>query len=841
MFHSQSTDEVLKKLQTSMNGLSENEAQARLKKYGYNEFGKGKRRTLLDLFIAQFKNYIFILLLIAAGLAYFIGHHTDALAIGIVIVINAFFGTFLEFQADRSMEELKKLTVTKAIVLRNGEKFHIISRFLVPGDIIFVEEGGKIPADARILKEHEFETNEASLTGESRSVKKNVNTLALETPLVERNCMMYAGTFVSRGTCSAVVTATGMDSEMGQIEKALRETKGEETTLEKTMAELSKFITFAACGIVAIFFVLGFVFGRWTVEQLLIYSISIIVAAIPEGLITIVTLTLALGVKNMANEKAIVRRMHAVETLGNITCIATDKTGTITEGKMTLVKIYDGKIKDSAELSGQEKILVYSYLCNSAHLTDKGVVGEETDKALLIAGIEKGVDIQNMHTTKQISFVPFNADTKTMSGIYKINHEQIEIVKGAPESVLKMCSALESGEKITKETKCEIMKNLEFFTSSGMRVIALAYRKVPKNLVFLGLLALNDPVRKEAGQTIAVCIKAGIRILMITGDNIGTAETIAKEIGLTGKVVSWSELERMKDNEFDEALKNIAVIARATPIAKLRITERLVAQGEIIAVTGDGVNDAPALKKAHVSVVMGRTGTDVSKEVAHIVLMDDNFATLEKAIEYGRGITQNITNFLKFQITTNLGIILLSVPYLFGIQLFTPVHILWINFIIDGPPALTLGLEKPRKDIMNGMPKKKNRVINQEFVAETLNMALFMAVICFVVYFYYDHTYPEKAMTMSFNVFVFMQIFNALNLRSKTAHFYSSLFSNKWLVLAIAGVVIIQSAVIFMEPLYILFGTTLLSLTDFAIVLGVGSLVLIMGEVKKAFLRRHLM
>ncbi|MFA5077160.1 MAG: HAD-IC family P-type ATPase, partial [Candidatus Micrarchaeia archaeon] len=379
MPHSKSAEEVLRELQSSAQGISDREAELRLKAYGANEFGKGKKRGLVELVLGQFKNYLLVLLLAAAAVAYLINHQMDALAIGVVVVLNVVFGVALEYGADRSMEELKKLAETKALVMREGRKDLIDSRLLVPGDIVFLEEGAKVPADARIMEEQGLEINESSLTGESMPVRKNVGKLAKGTPVAERSCMVYAGTFVAKGRGNAVVVATGPRTEFGAVEKGLGEVKEEQTTLEKGLAELGKNITLASFAIVAVLFAAGLAFGKWTMSELFIYSVSIVVAAVPEGMLTVLTLVLAIGVKNMAREHALVRKLQAVETLGNVTFIATDKTGTITEGRMALLKIYDGKMRDFGELSGTEKILSYSYVCNSAHMTEEGVVGDETD------------------------------------------------------------------------------------------------------------------------------------------------------------------------------------------------------------------------------------------------------------------------------------------------------------------------------------------------------------------------------------------------------------------------------------------------------------------------------
>lgn len=847
MYHAKSIEETLKEFETNENGLSENEAEKRLKKFGMNVFEYYKRRTLIDIVIEQFKNWLLLLLIIAAFLAYAIGHVKDSIGILAVVIINIIFGVILEYNADKSMEKLKKLMETKAFVIRNGKKYEIEARYLVPGDIVIVEEGKKVPADIRIIDEFGIEVNEAPLTGESLPVRKSTEKNSLETPLAERTSMLFAGTFVTKGSAKGVVVATGKNTEFGKIGETLSKIEEEETTLEKILQELSRIISLGALIIVSILFFLGLIIGKSRVEELLIYSIAVIVAAVPEGMLTILTLMLAIGTTHMAKENALVRDLHAVETLGNVTYIATDKTGTITEGKMAVVKIYDGKIKDFAEIMGTEKIMSYSYLCNGAHLTDSGVLGDETDRAFLLAGIIKGVDVRKFKKIVEIiEFVPFDPTAKVMKGLYRIEGERIAIVKGAPEKILEISEDFENHGKIDDEKRKEIEKILNFFTSNGMRVIGIAYKKVnsdeipSKNFTFLGFIALHDQVRKEVKKTIEICKEAGIEIIMMTGDNKNTAKYIAEQIGLDSKkeIVNWNEIENLPDKDFEERIKNISVVSRATPSSKLRIVEALVKNNEIIAVTGDGVNDALALKKAHVGVVMGKTGTDISREVADVVLLDDNFATLEKAIEYGRKITYNIISFLRFQLTTNVSLVILSIPYIIGAELLKPLQILWINLIIDGPPALSLAFEKPGKDIMKVKAVKKREWLGLKFVFNIINMALYMVGISLVIYTYYTNVAPEKAATMVFAAFSLMQIFNVLNVRSERSSFYEGLSENRFMIIVLILTTLVQIAIIQIEALGEFFGTVKLNMSDWIIAFVAGASVLIVGEATKLGARR---
>jgi P-type Ca2+ transporter type 2C len=834
MFHSMPASDALSELKSGRDGLAWDEVRLRLAKYGGNEFGVGKARGLLDLFVSQFKNYILVLLAAAAIVSYAIGHHEEAIGIAAVIVLNVAFGVALEYSADRSMAELKKLAKTSALVIREGKKAVVESSGLVPGDIIILEEGGKIPADCRIIEENGLEANEASLTGESMPVRKNIAPVAASTPLAERSCMVYAGTFVSHGRCFAVVCSTGRKTEFGKIEGALETVAEGATTLEKTLSDLGQVIVAVSFAIVALLFFVGAMFGNLDPKSLFIYAVAVIVAAVPEGMLTILTIILAIGVKNMAQANAVVRKLRSVETLGNITVIVTDKTGTITEGRMALVKIYDGKIRDFGELSGTEKLLSYAYLCNGAHIVEGDVVGDETDRAILIAGIAKQVNVPHfIKITPALDFSPFDSVKKSMSGKYAIGNEEIFITKGAPEQIIGECASMEGAGA---DWKAGCGKALSEFTGNGMRVLGVAYSKGNGKLQFLGMLALYDPIRREAHDVIDKCRGAGIRVMMATGDGLDTAKRIAATIGISGKASEWKDLEGMRGEEFRRAIAETGVIARATPESKLRVVESLTATGEIVAMTGDGINDAPALKKAHVGVVMGRTGTAVSKEVADLVLVDDNLATLERAIEYGRGIVQNIVRFLKFQITTNIALVCLSVPHVLGVSILTPIQILWINLIIDGPPAICLGLEKPTQELMLMKPAPKKRLIDGDFAAEITANGVFMACVTGIIYIYYSYD-PALAASAAFTALVGMQLVNALNLRSHTRPFYSGLMENRWLLLAIIVTALMQFAILYVPIVAEYFGVVPLSLGELMLVCAAALTVAIPAEFRKLAMR----
>ncbi|MDD5023450.1 MAG: HAD-IC family P-type ATPase [Candidatus ainarchaeum sp.] len=743
-FHSIEIKNILKQLDSNEKyGLSSKEVELRQKKYGLNIISGKHRRTKIDIFLSQFKNFILILLILAAVLSFFIGHIIDAIGITIAILLSVTFGFILEYKADESMRALQAIQAPRALVLRNGKNEVIDALHLVPGDIIYLEEGEKIPTDCRILYSSDLEVNESTLTGESIPVFKNNMIIPENKILSERSNMVYAGTFVTKGTGTAIVVSIGNETELGAIASKLSEIQSEETLLQRAMDSLGKKISIFSILAIAFLVLIGFAQGR-ELTSLFVLAISLAVATVPEGLITVLTIILALGIKRMADKNALVRKMNIVETLGNASTLVVDKTGTITLGKLTLSKIYqDGKIFSSSE-AHDTKLLEYSVLCNSAKIIDSGYVGDELDKEILNFANNKNIPIEKIKSKKPLAFYPLDSERKMMSTIFQLGRKKISIVKGAPEKILSRCTKIENDGKVfvlDDNEKIKVNLSLEELTNKGMRVIAVAHKELSnltsndaeRDLIFLGFLAFIDPPRAEVDQTIKIAKNAGINVIMLTGDNLKTAFEIGKSVNLISDAqhaISWGEIENFSDEKLSSILDSVKIIARATPSSKLRIVELLIKKGEIVVVSGDGVNDALALKKSHVGVVMG-SGSDVSKEAGDLVLLDDNISTLITAINYGRTIFNNILNFIRFQFSTNLALLIIFFASFFsGLpNLLTPLQILFVNIIMDGPPAIALGFEKPAKETIKEKPRKGKEIFSKNLALSIFSTSIFMAAI----------------------------------------------------------------------------------------------------------------
>ncbi len=864
--HSTTINEVFRELNTSENGLTEEEATRRLNKYGQNKISEPHKRTTFDIFLNQFKNFLIWLLFLAALIAYLIGHTIDAVAIVAACIISILFGFILEYRADESLRALKELAVQKAIVFRAGKHREINANELVPGDIVTIEEGQKIPADGRIIYEYGLETNESILTGESLPVKKDEKIIAPNTPISERTNIVYSGTIVTKGRARIVVIGTGDNTEFGKIAVALEKVEQEKTLLQIALDDLGKKVSLISCAIIVLLVVAGLIKGL-QLADLAILAISLAVAAVPEGLLTILTIILALGVKKMAEKNALVRSLHAVESIGNVTMLVVDKTGTITEGKFQLSAIYQNDafydLKDGPdEKQGAQlghltsSIFLYSCYCNTAKITEDGVVGDELDSAILNEAIKRygKTKINELKKEKPIAFFPFSSEKKLMSGVYRVGSKMLGISKGAPEVILSRCNRIEMNGKIERLTnKKKLLVALEYMTNSGMRVIGVGYKEAPtlkekvveRGLIFLGFLGFMDRPRPEARKTIEVCKQAGISVLMLTGDNLRTAFRIGKEIGLVerdGEAVEWDKLKNLTKKELTEKIENIKIIARSTPLAKLRIVEALIEHGETIAVTGDGVNDAPALKKAHVGVVMG-SGSDVSKETGSLVLLDNNFATLVIAVEYGRSIFHNILAFIKFQFTTTFAMLSLFIATFFisffmpiG-QLLNPIQILFINIVMDGPPALALGLEKGLVGVLKEKPRAEKTILSKGVLFSIAASALFMLLVLGVVYVYYSSGHDlesQKLLSIMFFTFSFLQLFNALNCRFTNEHFYSSPSSNPYIFASVFVMGVGLFCIDYLPIMNSLFGVLPLGIGDWLVVVLASASILLFEEIKKA-------
>ena len=855
-------------------GLSEQAAAERLLRFGLNRLTAKPPRSPWLLFFSQFNNVLIMVLIAAAVVAAAIGDVADGIVILVVVLINAILGFSQEFQAEKSLAALKKMLALQAKVQRNGKTFVIPAEQLVPGDMVMLEAGDKIPADGRIIKTNSLEADESSLTGESVPSQKQLEALTLENaPLAERSNMLYMNNAITRGRAQMLVTATGMETEIGKLATLLSEAEENPTQLQLQLDDLGKRLAMIALFVVAALFASSL----WRGEPLLetaFTAIALAVAAIPEGLPAVVTVTLALGMHRMAQQRAIVKRLAAVETLGCTTVICTDKTGTLTVNQMTARALfYKGRnyhvsgegydavghiiadVKALAPLA-MDDLLAPLALCNNSQWQGEQVIGDPMEGALLVLVAKGGMDAANLALAMpRVGEIPFDAAHKYMATFHhhKPSNTVKVFVKGAPEVLIKHCATMfdAQGQAVTIEPD-NLWKENAAMAATGLRVIAVAMLDIPladfkadgdlsayiKDLSFVALVGLMDPPRAEARDAIKLCLRAGIAVKMITGDQKITAATIAKELGIMGEVIDGMELGQLDDAALAARINSIAVFARTAPEQKVRIVNALKTDGHVVAMTGDGVNDAPALKSADIGIAMGVSGTDVAQEAATMILTDDNFATITKAIKEGRGIYENMVKFVRFQLATNIGAILtVATAPLLGLPVpFTAVQLLWINIIMDGPPALSLGIDPCRKGIMHEGPRDPEaRILSLKRFGNLFVYGLTMAVGTLGL-LYFDLLKGDRshATTLAFTTFVLFQVVNVFNARSeKGSSFNRNFFANKYLWLAILGVLFLQVVVIHWPPAQKLFHTTELSLDDWLLASCVALSVLLFEEMRK--------
>jgi len=857
-------------------GLSSAEAGARQAKFGPNRLKEIPPRSPWLLLLDQFKGFLILVLIGAAILAAAIGDKSDAAVILVVVVINAMLGFYQEYRAERSMAALKKMLAPTAEVRRNGESTTLSAEELVPGDIVMLATGDRVPADGRVIAAHGFEVDESSLTGESRTVGKQVEPLEGENiPLAERANLFYMNSTVTRGRAEMVVTATGMNTQLGLLAGILGETETAPTPLQVQLDGLGRRLA-AIAGTVVVFMLLAGLLRGEPWVQMVMTAIALAVAAIPEGLPAVVTVTLALGLQRMARHKAIVKRLAAVETLGCTSVICTDKTGTLTVNQMTVRQVYasgrhlavsgEGYTSKGAiscpdgPVPALESLLEPLVLCNDTQLRAGIVVGDPMEGALLALAGKGGIDWEQLaRRCPRIAEIPFDPAHKYQATFHHDGEWVRVMVKGAPEVVLDLCSKVfdETADRPLDTQQRTLIENAnEAMAARGLRVLSAAWAEYPardfhpngnllsfvKGLTFTGLVGLMDPPRPEARDAIASCHGAGISIKMITGDQKTTAATIARELGIKGVVVTSVELDAMSDSQLAGAINNIGVFTRATPEQKVRIVRALKAHGHVTAMTGDGVNDAPALKTADIGVAMGVTGTDVAKEAASMVLTDDNFSTIVRAVEEGRTIYDNIVKFVRFQLSTNIGAILtvLVAPF-FGLPLpFTPVQLLWVNIIMDGPPAMSLGVDPPQPGIMSGPPRKTNeRILTLRRLGKFASYGIIMTTGTLgVLWWGLREGSGVYAQTLAFTTFVLFQVFNAFNARvERESTFNANFFRNRILWLALAGVVILQVVTVQWVPIKGLFDVEPLATSDWLLATLVASSILIIEELRKYAMR----
>ena len=896
-WHNQIVEDVIKELGSSAKeGLTAEEAASRLAKDGPNQLEEAPGESRLVKLLHQFTEFIILVLIGAAVIAGLLGEWIDSIAIMAIVVLNGIIGFTQEEKAERVLESLKKMSAPRAKVLRGGELHTVDATELVPGDVIALDSGDRIPADSRVLSTQMLRVDEAPLTGESHPVEKDSQRVEGTVPLGDRVNMVYSGTTVVYGRGRAVVAETGMTTEMGKIARMLQEVKREPTPLQKKLAEFGRVLVYLAGGVCGLIFLIGVLRGDDLLEMFLT-AVSLAVAAIPEGLPAVVTIVLALGVQRMVKRHALIRKLPSVETLGSATLIASDKTGTLTQNQMTVRKVFlstgetlsvtgsgyepTGEfILGAASIAASENtaldmLLKTSVLCNEASLKgpDSGgsyqVIGDPTEGALLTLALKAGLDRGGLEK-EFIHFgeLPFDSERKMMTNVFKaVEGPYLAFTKGAPERVLSLCTRGLSADGVestlTGDFREKIIKTNEEFAKGALRVLALAYKSsggptenidihdpvsVEKDLVFLGLVGMIDPPREEVFVAVERAKGAGIVPLMITGDHKLTATAIAEELGIYGegdRALTGIELDALDEEEFRRLLPEIKVYARVNPEHKLMVVREWKRRGDIVAMTGDGVNDAPALKEADIGIAMGITGTDVTKEASEMVLTDDNFASIISAVEEGRGIFDNIRKVVHFLLSCNIGeIFTLLIAAIIGMPLpLLPVQILWMNLVTDGLPALGLAMEPISGDVMDRRPRPKDEgIITKSIMWVMVVQGAFMAVCTLSVYaasLYWFDWGLEKSRTMAFMVIVYCQMFHVFNCRSERESVFTiGPLSNKLLNLAVGSIFISQVLLVYIPPLHPIFKVTFLDPADWLIVLGAAVQPLIWMEVVKAFMKK---
>ena len=877
LFYTQGEEEVLKSLDTSIDGLSTAQAKERLDVYGYNELDEGEKRSLLSKFIDQFKDLMIIILLVAAALSVITeGMHglTDACIILAVVVLNAAFGVYQEGQAEAAIEALKNMSSPLARVRRDGNVVEIDSRELVPGDIVLLEAGDVVPADMRLLEAASLKIEEAALTGESVPVEKDITeTVEAEAGIGDRVNMGYQNSNVTYGRGTGVVTNTGMYTEVGKIADMLANADESQTPLKQSLEQLSKTLTYLIIAIALVTFLVSvFIRGEQPLEGLMV-AVALAVAAIPEGLPAIVTILLSLGTTTLAKRNSIVRKLPAVETLGSTEIIASDKTGTLTMNQMTVEKVYtNGQLQSAAtELGADNTTLRIMNFANDTKVDPDGkLIGDPTETALVQFGLDHNFDVRDvLKSEPRVAELPFDSDRKLMSTIHKeADGTYFVAVKGAPDQLLKRVTRIEiNGEvrPITDEDKQAILATNKDLAKQALRVLMMAYKTtndiptlesevVESDLIFSGLVGMIDPERPEAAEAVRVAKEAGIRPIMITGDHQDTAEAIAKRLGIIDPndtedhVFTGAELNELSDEEFQKVFKQYSVYARVSPEHKVRIVKAWQNDGKVVAMTGDGVNDAPSLKTADIGIGMGITGTEVSKGASDMVLADDNFATIIVAVEEGRKVFSNIQKSIQYLLSANMAeVFIIFFATLFGWDVLQPVHLLWINLVTDTLPAIALGVEPAEPGIMTHKPRgRQSNFFDGGVFGAIMYQGVFQTILVLAVYgwglvFPEHHTQAEihaDALTMAFATLGLIQLLHAFNVKSVyQSVFKVGLFRNKTFNWAIPVAFVLLMATIVVPGFNNLFHVSHLSLTQwFAVIVG-SFLIVVLVELVKAIQR----
>lgn len=881
-WHTLSAKDALVKLATNAtNGLTDAEAKMRLAQYGPNQLIAAARLSPFLLLVKQLKNSLIIILIIATALSGVLGHVVEAIAIGVIILFAVVLGFIQEFKAERALEALQEMAAPLALVLRGGAEREIPARALVPGDIVLLATGDRVPADASLIEAINLKAEEAALTGESVPVEKHDElTAPLNAPLGDRRNMVFAGTSAVYGRGRAVVVATGMQTEFGHIAGMLQQVKSEITPLQKSLDRVGKTLTLAAFGIVLVIVVLGLFRGQPFLE-IVVFGIALAVAVVPEALPAVVTISLAIGVQRMAKRNALVRQLPAVETLGCTSIICSDKTGTLTKDEMTVRKIlladntllevtgsgYDPK--GEFLLNGQpysvtaslKLLLEAATLASDARLakTDGAwyLKGDPTEAALVVAAKKAGLEKELLDEQfRRVAEIPFSSETKRMTTLHQTPTGSVAYSKGAAEVIVAACTMYQTKAGVaplTADLRANFLKATHALAQEALRVIGVAYKpdkeltRAEQEMIFLGLFGMIDPPRPEAKEAIARCRAAGIQLMMITGDHPVTAEAIARELNLLapgGLVITGAELQALSAQELEAKIEGISVCARVSPEHKLRVVEALQKRGHIVAMTGDGVNDAPALKRANIGIAMGITGTDVTKEAAAMTLTDDNFASIVAAVEEGRIIFSNIKKFLVYLLSSNIGEIgLIAIASFAGLPLpLSAVQILYVNLASDGLPALALAVDPGEADIMRRPPRKLSTgLFSRSVMALMLVGGLWSMLANFSLFVWARHQgmADTKIMTLVFVTLILIELLKTYNFRSDYRSVFYRPFANRWLNWAVLWEVCLLLAVVYVPILHAPFSTVALSLTDWGIALGAAVTIVPVLEVAKWLLRRH--
>ncbi|MCK5149716.1 HAD-IC family P-type ATPase [Candidatus Pacearchaeota archaeon] len=876
-WHSKIKEEIFEELKTSNEGLTQGQAEKRLREVGLNQISKKKKTPQILIFLKQFNSPLIYVLFVAMIISFVFDHLVDGYVILAVVLINATIGFVQERKAEKAIDALKKLIVSYAKVYRNNQLIKIPSERIVPGDIIFLEEGDKIPADARLIELKNFRTQEASLTGESFPVEKNLKILEKSASLGDRVNMVFMGTLVVSGEAKAVIVETANHTAVGQVAKSIQEIVQPKMHFNKKVTQLAiQMSIFAGIG-AALTFVIGFFINKLEFFEIFLFTIATLVSGIPEGLPAVLIIVLAIGARRMAKRNAVIRHLPAVETLGVATIIATDKTGTLTKNSMMVEEIITSDEEFNITGNAWEplgkflqnkkpinplkfpllrKILKISLLCNKGNLVRKNneyeIIGDPTEVALLVLGRKSGLDKEIKE--KIIDDLAFSSELKFRASLIESDNKKELYSVGAFETILnKSTYFIKSGKKLKFDDKTtkEFLIKAESLAKKGLRVLALGYRDLPhytksvsedlvNNLVFLGFVGMKDPPRPEIKEAIKKARNAGIRIIMKTGDHKETALAVAKEIGLVqGKTKSFTgkELESMSEQEFKEAVKKINVFSRVTPKMKSKLIKTLQEQGEVVAMTGDGVNDAPALKRADIGIAMGIIGTDVARESSEIILTDDNFASIINAIEEGRIVFQNVRQTSFYLITTNIAeafTIISALTMGFSLPML-PIQLLYLNLVTDTPPGIALAMEPGHNDALNHPPRnKKEKILNKELIPFLILMVGLMVLGTIPLFKYFLPQGLDKARTVAFVSMSMFQLFNVFNMRSlKKSLFKIGIFSNKWMIVALATSLLMMLGVIYLPGISRVFQFVPLSFFEFGMITLLASSVFVVGEIYK--------